>query len=51
MVWSCEKGNGGRNVEISGRKVSVGEKESSKTKENQGEINENDDDEVSFDVA
>jgi len=34
MVWSCEKGNGGRSVEISGRNGSIGEKESRKTKEN-----------------
>jgi len=34
MVWSCEKGNGGRSVEISGRNGSVEEKECRKTKEN-----------------
>jgi len=28
MVWSCENGNGGRSVEISGRNGSIGEKES-----------------------
>jgi len=27
MVWSCEKGNRGRSVEISGRNESIGEKE------------------------
>jgi len=31
MVWSCEKVNGGRNVEISGGNGSIGEKESRKT--------------------
>jgi len=34
MVWSCEKGNGGKRVAISGRSGSIGEKESMKTKEN-----------------
>jgi len=34
MVWSYEKGNGGRSVEISGRNGSIREKESRKTKEN-----------------
>jgi len=34
MVWSCEKGNGWRSVEISERNGSVREKESRKTKEN-----------------
>jgi len=36
MAWSCEKKNGGRSVEISGRNGSIGEKESRnrKTKEN-----------------
>jgi len=34
MVWSCEKGNVGRNVENSGRQGSIGEKETRKTKEN-----------------
>jgi len=34
MVWSCQKGNGGSSVEISGRNGSIGEKESRKTKEN-----------------
>jgi len=34
LQWSCEKGSGGRSVEISGRNGSVGEKESRKTKEN-----------------
>jgi len=34
MVWSCEKRNEGRSVEISGRNGSVGEKESRKIKEN-----------------
>jgi len=34
MVWSCEMGNGGMSVEISGRNGSIGEKESSNTKEN-----------------
>jgi len=33
MVWSCDKGNGGRSVVISGRNGSIGEKESRKTKE------------------
>jgi len=30
-VWSCEKGNGGRSVDISGRNKSIREKESRKT--------------------
>jgi len=35
MVWSCEKGNGGRSVEISERNGRIGgEKESRKTKGN-----------------
>jgi len=34
MVWSCEKGNGGRSVEISGRNGRIEEKESRKTREN-----------------
>jgi len=34
MVWTCENGNGGRSVEISGRNGSIREKESRKTKEN-----------------
>jgi len=34
MVWSCKKGNGWRNVEISGKNGSIGEKESRKTQEN-----------------
>jgi len=34
MVWSCEKGNGGRSVEISGKNGSIGGKESRKIKEN-----------------
>jgi len=34
MVWSCEKGNGGRSVEISGDNGSIREKVSRKTKEN-----------------
>jgi len=34
MVWSSEKGNGERSVEINGRNRSIGEKESRKTKEN-----------------
>jgi len=38
MVWSCEKGNGGRSVEISGRNGSIGIKESRKTKENLEDI-------------
>jgi len=33
MVWSCEKGNRGRSVNISGRNGSEGKKES-KNKEN-----------------
>lgn len=32
MVWSCEKGSRGRNVEIGGRNGSAREKESRKTK-------------------
>jgi len=32
MVWSCEKGNGGRSVEISGKNGRIREKESRKTK-------------------
>jgi len=34
MVWSCEKGNGGRSVEISGGNGSIGERGRRKTKEN-----------------
>jgi len=34
MVWSCEKGNGGRSAEINGGNGSIGEKGSSETKEN-----------------
>jgi len=34
MVWSCEKANGGRSIEISGRNGSFREKKSRKTKEN-----------------
>jgi len=34
MVWSCEKGNGGRSVEISVRNGSIRKKKSRKTKEN-----------------
>jgi len=34
MVCSCEKGNGGRSIEISGGNGSIGEKGSRKTKEN-----------------
>jgi len=30
MVWSCEKGNGRRSIEISGRNGRVGERESRK---------------------
>jgi len=33
MVWSCEKGNGGRSVEISEGNESIGEKGKRKTKE------------------
>jgi len=40
MVWSCEKGNGERSVEISGRNGSIGEKESRKTKENMEKFSE-----------
>jgi len=40
VVWSCEKGNGGRSDEISGRNGSVWEKESRKTKENFGRYSE-----------
>jgi len=34
MVWSCEKGNGGKSVEISGGNGSIGKRGSRKTKEN-----------------
>jgi len=42
MVWSCEKGNGGRSVEISARNGSIGEKENRKTKENLERYSERD---------
>jgi len=35
MVWSCEKGNGGRSVEIS---ASIGEYESRKTRKTRKDI-------------
>jgi len=34
MIWSCDKGNRTRSVEISGINRSIREKESTKTKEN-----------------
>jgi len=42
MVWSYEKGKGGRSFEISGRNGSIREKESRKIKENWTDIVKND---------